>query len=127
MIVTNIRRLREDVGVTLKRLEGRCAVATGAGRGIGLAIAERLVADGARVLLSDIDRSVADEATRLGQSHAICDVSDPAAIEALFKAADDLFGPLDILVNNAGVIGRAIKLPDLPLAEFERVMAINVT
>jgi len=113
--------------VTIKRFEGRSAVVTGAARGIGLAIAERLAAEGARVLLSDIDPGVAEAAERLGQPHALCDVSDPAAIEALFETADQRLGPLDILVNNAGVIGRAIKIADLPLAEFERVMAINVT
>lgn len=109
-----------------RRLDRRTAVVTGAARGIGLAIAERLVAEGARVLLSDIDPVVADEAARLGQPHALTDVSDSAAIDALFASADQALGRLDILVNNAGVIGRAIKLADLAESEFDRVMAINV-
>ena len=109
-----------------KRLDGRTAIVTGAGRGIGLAVAERLVAEGARVLMSDIDPEVAVAAERLGQPHAVADVSDPAAVEALFEAADQAFGRLDILVNNAGVIGRAAKLADLTEAEFDRVMSINL-
>jgi len=114
------------MSVTLRRLEGRTAVVTGAARGIGCAIAERLVAEGAQVLLSDIDPGVAEAAARLGQPHAVTDVSDGAAIEALFETADQVLGPLDILVNNAGVIGRATKLLDLTEADFDRVMAINL-
>lgn len=112
--------------MTLHRLEGRAAIVTGAARGIGLATAERLTAEGARVLMSDIDPTVADAAGRLGLPHAVTDVSDTAQVEALFATADRELGPLDILVNNAGVIGRATKLVDLDPAEFERVMAINV-
>lgn len=108
------------------RLEGRNAIVTGAGRGIGFAIAERLAAEGARVLLSDIDPGVAKAADRLGQPHAVVDVADTLQLEALFETADRELGPLDILVNNAGVIGRATRLVELDPAEFERVMAINV-
>lgn len=113
--------------MTLRRLEGRTAIVTGAARGIGLATAERLAADGARVLLSDIDPAVAEAATRLGQPHAVTDIADAAQVEALFERADRELGPLNILVNNAGVIGRATRLIDLDPMEFERVMGINVT
>lgn len=113
--------------MTLRRLEGRTAIVTGAARGIGLATAERLAADGARVLLSDIDPAVAEAANRLGQPHAVTDIADAAQVEALFERADRELGPLDILVNNAGVIGRATRLIDLDPMEFERVMGINVT
>ena len=80
------------------RFEGRTAVVTGAARGIGYAVAERLVAEGARVLLSDIEPAVAEAAARLGQPHAVADVSDNAAVDALFEAADRDLGDLDILV-----------------------------
>jgi NAD(P)-dependent dehydrogenase (short-subunit alcohol dehydrogenase family) len=115
-----------EVRMSITRLEGRTAVVTGAARGLGLAIAERLVAEGARVLLSDIDPSVATAATRLGQPHALADVSQAEAVEAMFDAADEALGDLDILVNNAGVISRATKLVDLAGEEFDRVMAVNV-
>ena len=109
-----------------RRLEGRTAIVTGAGRGLGLAIAERLAAEGARVLLSDIDPDVAGVAKGLGQPHVVADVSDQAGIDALFAQADAIFGGLDILVNNAGIIGAASPLTDLAEADFDRVMAVNV-
>ena len=109
-----------------KRLEGRTAIVTGAGRGLGLAIAERLVAEGARVLLSDIDPGVAEAAKGLGQPHVTADVSNQAGIDAVFAQADATLGGLDILVNNAGIIGAATSLADLAEADFDRVMAVNV-
>lgn len=112
--------------MSMRRLEGRTAVVTGAARGIGFATAERFVAEGARVLLTDIDPAVAQAAARLGQPHTLADIAQSAEIEALFAAADRELGPLDILVNNAGVIGRATRLEELAEAEFDRVMAINV-
>jgi NAD(P)-dependent dehydrogenase (short-subunit alcohol dehydrogenase family) len=108
------------------RFEGRAAVVTGAARGIGEAVAERLAAEGARVLLTDIAPEVAETAARLGQRHLVANIAEADAVEALFEAADRELGPLDILVNNAGVIGRATRLPDLSLAEFQRVMDINL-
>lgn len=112
--------------MTAGRFSGRTAVVTGAARGIGCAVAERLASEGARVLLSDIEASVADAAARLGQPHVVADVSQADAVAVLFEAADRELGALDILVNNAGVIGRATKLVDLAEADFDRVMAINL-
>jgi NAD(P)-dependent dehydrogenase (short-subunit alcohol dehydrogenase family) len=109
------------------RFSGRAALVTGAARGIGYAVADRLVREGAKVLMSDIEPLVAEAAARLGQPHVVADVADAAQVAALFEVADRELGPLDILVNNAGVIGRATKLMDLAEADFERVMAINVT
>ena len=108
------------------RFEGRTAIVTGAARGIGLAVAERLASEGARVLLTDIGPSIAETARRLGQPHLIADIAAAGAVDAIFEAADRELGPLDVLVNNAGVIGRAAKLWDLAEADFDRVMAINL-
>jgi len=108
------------------RLDGRTAIVTGAARGIGQATAERLKAEGARVLLTDVDPAVADAAAALGQPFVVADLAESAGVEALFAAADRDLGSLDILVNSAGVIGRAIPLKDLPQAEFDRVMRINL-
>ena len=110
----------------MKGLAGRTAIVTGAARGMGLAIAQRLVSEGVRVLLSDRDPLVETVAAGLGQAHAIADVSDTEAVRRLFDAADRALGPLDILVNNAGV-APAGRLMDTDRAEFERVMAINLT
>jgi NAD(P)-dependent dehydrogenase (short-subunit alcohol dehydrogenase family) len=109
-----------------RRFDGRVAVVTGAARGIGLATVERLVSEGARVLMSDMDAGVAESAAALGQPHVVGDLTESGAVEALFEAADHEVGPLDVLVNGAGVIGHATKLIDLAAEEFDRVMRINL-
>jgi NAD(P)-dependent dehydrogenase (short-subunit alcohol dehydrogenase family) len=109
-----------------RRFDGRSAVVTGAASGIGLAVAGRLVAEGARVLMSDIAPSLADAAAGLAQPCCAADVSDPAAVEALFAAADRELGPLDVLVNNAGILGRPSELTALVERDFDRVMGVNL-
>src|SRR5438045_2224144 len=101
-----------------RRLEGRTAIVTGAARGIGYATAERLAAEGARVLLAGLDAGVEAAAERLGQPWVVADVSGKAGVETLFAEADAVLGSLDILVNNAGVMSRAAPLVDLDEAEF---------
>lgn len=87
-------------------LNGRVAVVTGGGRGIGRAIVETFVREGARVVLNDIDGEPAEE-VRAACGDAVCvslgSVADPVYTDALMKTAVDTFGQLDILVNNAGV------------------------
>ena len=107
-------------------LAGKKAVVTGAAKGIGAAIAERFVAEGAEVLLADIDGpAVAELAARLGQHTVQTDVSRMADLEALFAEAVQLWGKIDILVNNAGIT-HAAELDDLTEENFDRVMAINL-
>ncbi|MBW8812817.1 MAG: glucose 1-dehydrogenase [Caulobacterales bacterium] len=108
------------------RFAGRKAIVTGAARGIGLAVAQRLVSEGASVLLSDVAADVGEAAAALGQPHLQSDLTAPGAVEALFALADRELGPLDVLVNSAGIIGRAAKLMELAEADFDRVMDINL-
>ena len=113
----------------MTKLRNRVALITGSARGIGRAIAERMAAEGAQVVISDRDAAAAEAtAQAIGPSATAlaCDVSDPAQIVALFAAIDARFGRLDILVNNAG-IGAVRLLLDTPLEEWERIVRINLT
>ncbi len=105
------------------------ALVTGAARGIGYASAEALAADGARVILSDIDADgVAGAAEKLGQGAVAipADMSDPAAITALFDKIEADHGPVEILVNNAGM-AIAGDFLEMPVEDFQKVIDLNLT
>ena len=91
------------------RLAGRTALITGAGSGIGRAIAERFASEGARVIVNDVNQEAAQGAVDgMGEAGSGCfamqaDVSDSAAVRAMFDEVTQRFGGLDILVNNAGI------------------------
>ena len=115
------------------RFDGRTAIVTGAARGIGQAIATRLAAEGARVLLADLDEDGADHAAgRIGAdggqavAHRL-DVTDPDSWAAAVARARDVWGRLDILVNNAGIAGRSAPTWELSLDEWHQVLAIDLT
>ncbi|HCF24615.1 MULTISPECIES: SDR family oxidoreductase [unclassified Novosphingobium] len=108
------------------RLAGKRAVITGAAQGIGKAIAEAFAAEGAELLLADIDAArLAETTAELGQEGLVIDVARKAEIERLFGRVAERWGGLDILVNNAGVT-HAAELDDLTEEDFDRVMAINL-
>ncbi|MCK0530134.1 SDR family NAD(P)-dependent oxidoreductase [Sphingobium agri] len=110
----------------MTRLAGKVAIVTGAAAGIGAAIAERLVAEGAQVLLTDMNEEAGQVlAQRLGQRFLRADMALTADREALFDDVASNWGRLDILVNNAGIT-HAAELDDLTEEGFDRVMAVNV-
>ncbi|MFF0488709.1 3-oxoacyl-ACP reductase FabG [Nocardia sp. NPDC004068] len=108
----------------------RTAVITGAAQGIGYAIAEAFLAEGARVVLGDLDAdTVKQAAERLGgPDKAIgvrCDVTDSADVDALLQAALDTFGGLDVMVNNAGIT-RDATMRTMTEEQFDQVVAVHL-
>ena len=114
-------------------LPGRVAVVTGAARGIGFAIAERLSRAGARVVVADVSEegaSAAAERLREGGGEAVevaADVTSPEEVGATVERTLDAFGGLDILVNNAGLTGRAGPLWETTDEDWEKVLGLNLT
>ncbi len=110
----------------MKRLQDKRAVITGAANGIGKAIAEAYVAEGAELILADIDAAGIEKlAAQLGQTARVTNVASKAELDALFDFVEQLWGGLDIMVNNAGVT-HACDIDALTEADFDRVMAINL-
>jgi NAD(P)-dependent dehydrogenase (short-subunit alcohol dehydrogenase family) len=109
-------------------LSGKAAIVTGSTRGIGLAIAEALIAAGARVVISSEDAADTQRvAAELGMPGIVCDVTDHTALEYLAAEGEAALGGLDVLVCNAGITGRPGPFAELDMADYARVMAINLT
>jgi NAD(P)-dependent dehydrogenase (short-subunit alcohol dehydrogenase family) len=111
------------------RFKGRNAVVTGGASGIGLAVAERFVAEGARVSLWDRDAAALQEVVaRLGaaaQGLAL-DLADPAAVERVAHQTASALGGIDILVTSAGITGPNVALADYPIEDWKQVFDVNV-
>lgn len=109
-------------------LGGKGAIVTGSTRGIGRAIAESLIAAGARVVISSEEAEATEAvAAELGMPGIACDVTDRAALERLTNEAEAALGGLDILVCNAGVTGRPGPFVEIDMDDYARVMAVNLT
>lgn len=108
------------------KLEGRVAIVTGAGQGIGRAIAEKLRAEGASVVVADKNAETAGKtAAEIGGTAYVTDVSDPEQVSALVAATADQFGKIDILVNDAAIVP-FVPWEELDFAEWRRVMSVNI-
>jgi 3-oxoacyl-[acyl-carrier protein] reductase len=111
------------------RLNGKTALVTGAGSGIGKCIAETYAREGARVALADINGDAAKSAARAIGNNAIalaCDVSKKVDIDRTVEETFAAFGALDILVNNAGATHVNKPVLEIDEPEFDRIFAINV-
>jgi len=108
------------------RLTGKTAIVTGAASGFGAGIARKFVAEGAQVMIADLNgdgaRALADE---LGAQACRVDVADAASVQAMAQAAEAAFGLPDIVVNNAGITHLPQPMEEVPEAEFDRVFAVN--
>lgn len=113
-------------------MEQKVAMVTGAGMGIGAAIARSLASDGRAVVVADIDAEAAAHGARRLSAEGFdawplaMDVGDAESVAAGFEAVRGKFGRCDILVNNAG-IAKTYPFLDCPMAHWDRVLAVNVT
>ena len=111
--------------------DGRIVLVTGAGSGIGRAIAEKLATDGYRVVVNDLRGEAAEEVVAsIGESGgqataAPGDVSDPEAVKNMVSAAREAYGTLEVLVNNAGFLQQA-RFVDLTVEDWDRMIAVHL-
>jgi 3alpha(or 20beta)-hydroxysteroid dehydrogenase len=106
--------------------EGQVAVITGAANGFGLAVAERLAAEDARLVLVDRDADALQAAAaKLGGLAVVADVSVEAEVDGYVRSAVDAHGRIDLFFNNAGIEGRMAPMTELSVADFDRVWAVN--
>ena len=115
----------------MNRLQGKVAIITGGSAGIGKATAARFLAEGASLMLVDIDEAGLDQAREeLGASARVrtlrADVSNEDDVERYVRATIEAFGRIDVFFNNAGIEGKVAPLEQQDIAMFDRVMAINV-
>lgn len=114
-------------------LDGKRALVTGGNSGIGQAIANELVAAGAKVAINYVshpevtEQMVSDIHAKGGEALCVeADISDPAAVEQMFSKLDEAWGGIDILINNAGIDGAEAHGWDMSVEDFEKVIHVNL-
>ena len=108
------------------RLKGKTAIITGAGSGFGAGIARKFVAEGAQVMVADINGdSAVKVAGELGAVSQVVDVANGDSVATMIAAATGAFGQIDIVVNNAGITHMPGPLEDISEEDFDRVLAVN--
>jgi 3-oxoacyl-[acyl-carrier protein] reductase len=117
-------------GITMPLLDGRPAVITGGAQGIGFAIAEVFIAEGARVILGDLDTGATAAAVkRLGGTDVAvavrCDVTSASDVDTMLGHAVETFGSLDVMVNNAGIT-RDATMRTMTEDQFDQVVAVHL-
>ena len=117
------------MGDQVSLLTGQTVVVTGGAQGLGFAIAERFIAEGARVVLGDLDLAATEAAAKqLGPDVALavrCDVTQADEVDGLIGAAVEHFGGLDIMVNNAGIT-RDATIRKMTEEQFDQVIAVHL-
>lgn len=107
--------------------EGKTALVTGAGSGIGAAIARELAECGAKVIVSDLNADSAEKiAAEIGGHANVCDMTDPDSVESMVAFARETGDGLHFLVNNAGISGDLAPVGDYTLAEWKRIIDVNL-
>jgi NAD(P)-dependent dehydrogenase (short-subunit alcohol dehydrogenase family) len=111
-----------------QRLEGKVAIVTGAGRGIGEAMARALADNGARVVVADISGDEAGVAESIGDAAVACrvDVASSDSVAQMIATTVDRYGTVDVLCNNAGIDGEIAPAVDCTPENFDRVISINL-
>jgi NAD(P)-dependent dehydrogenase (short-subunit alcohol dehydrogenase family) len=122
-----------DPAPSIRRFVGRSAIVTGGGSGIGAATCGRLAAEGAAVAVLDVDLEAAGATAETivaagGQAHPYyCDVTDEASVQDAFTTAQRDLKDVTVVVANAGIAGPIAQIPDISLADWQHVIAVNLT
>ena len=110
------------------RLTGKTAIVTGGASGFGAGIVRKFVAEGARVMIADLNTDLAQEtAKQVGGNVEVihCNVADDASVRAMVEAVQTAFGRIDILINNAGTTHLPAPMEDVTEEDFDKVFAVN--